>query len=268
VARRSRKRSCDIMTDSSSCARSSPARPQLGLFVRSLSIRRSAAATRSHARSQSAMVYCRGFGRVRFLRGAFAAILAPRMNPIASTTASEIANSSLMLLNTPIVRFGLPSTSFPRRLQSVSAQLVPGPPVQQESLGTMWVNRPCVTNLITTLRLRSCIINGELSRVTETVCATAPPTTSSIRTCRDALRRSAKAVWLLPTRRISLSILLSFLRDAFFGQPAKCGVAHTSLPICSSKVRHSDFVPLGATWHRNQNELGSQLPSGWFLRWR
>src|SRR5262249_54736160 len=40
------------------------------MFVRSLSIRRSAAATRSRARSQSAMVYCRGFGRMRFLRGA------------------------------------------------------------------------------------------------------------------------------------------------------------------------------------------------------
>src|SRR5215831_4625617 len=64
------------MTDSSSCARSSPARPRLGLFVRSLSIRRSAAATRSRARSKSAMVYCRGFGRVRFLRGPFAALLA------------------------------------------------------------------------------------------------------------------------------------------------------------------------------------------------
>ena len=75
-SRRPRKRSCDSMTDSSSCARSSPARPRLGLFVRSLSIRRSAAATRSRARSKSAMVYCRGFGRVRFLRGPFAALLA------------------------------------------------------------------------------------------------------------------------------------------------------------------------------------------------
>ena len=42
LPRRPRKRSCDSMTDSSSCARSSPARPRLGLFVRSLS-RRSAA---------------------------------------------------------------------------------------------------------------------------------------------------------------------------------------------------------------------------------
>ena len=48
------------MTDSSSCARSNPARPLLGLLLRSLSIRRSAAATRSRARSRSAMVYCRG----------------------------------------------------------------------------------------------------------------------------------------------------------------------------------------------------------------
>ena len=70
------KRSCDSMMCSSSCARSSPARPRLGLFVRSLSIRRSAAATRSRARSKSAMVYCRGFGRVRFLRGPLATLLA------------------------------------------------------------------------------------------------------------------------------------------------------------------------------------------------
>jgi hypothetical protein len=47
LPRSPRKRSCDSMTDSSSCARSSPARPRLGLFVRSLSIRRSAAEGRS-----------------------------------------------------------------------------------------------------------------------------------------------------------------------------------------------------------------------------
>ena len=68
------KRSCDSMMCSSSCARSSPARPRLGLFVRSLSIRRSAASTRSRARSRSATVYCRGSGRVRFLRGPFDAL--------------------------------------------------------------------------------------------------------------------------------------------------------------------------------------------------
>ena len=44
-----------------------PARPLSGLLLRSLSIRRSAAATRSRARSRSATVYCRGSGRVRFL---------------------------------------------------------------------------------------------------------------------------------------------------------------------------------------------------------
>ena len=64
------------MTCSSSCARSNPARPLLGLFVRSLSIWRSAASTRSRARSRSATVYCRGSGRVRFLRGPFEAFLA------------------------------------------------------------------------------------------------------------------------------------------------------------------------------------------------
>jgi hypothetical protein len=75
-SRTPRKRSCDSMTDSSSCARSSPARPLLGLLLRSLSIRRSAAATRSRARSRSATVYYRGSARVRFLRAPFAALLA------------------------------------------------------------------------------------------------------------------------------------------------------------------------------------------------
>src|SRR5262249_18813200 len=48
------------MTCSSSCARSNPARPLSGLLVWSWSIRRSAASTRSRARSKSATVYCRG----------------------------------------------------------------------------------------------------------------------------------------------------------------------------------------------------------------
>ena len=64
------------MTASSSYARSNPACPLLGLLLRSLSIWRSAAATRSRARSRSATVYCRGFGRVGFLRGPCAALLA------------------------------------------------------------------------------------------------------------------------------------------------------------------------------------------------
>jgi hypothetical protein len=64
------------MMCSSSCARSNPARPLLGLLVWSLSIRRSAAATRSRARSKSATVYCRGPGRVRFPRRPFDALLA------------------------------------------------------------------------------------------------------------------------------------------------------------------------------------------------
>ena len=70
------KRSCDSMMCSSSCARSNPARPLLGLLVWSLSIRRSAAATRFRARSRSATVYCRGPGRVRFPRDPFDALLA------------------------------------------------------------------------------------------------------------------------------------------------------------------------------------------------
>jgi hypothetical protein len=74
-SRRPRERSCDSMTDSSSCALFNPARPLLELLIGSLSIRRSAAATRSRARSKSAMVYCRGSGRMRFFRGRFAALL-------------------------------------------------------------------------------------------------------------------------------------------------------------------------------------------------
>ena len=69
----------------SSGARFNPARPLLELLMGSLSIRRSAAATRSRARSKSATVYCRGSGRVRFLRGRFAALL-PRMSCFAVAT--------------------------------------------------------------------------------------------------------------------------------------------------------------------------------------
>src|SRR5262249_39140701 len=75
-SRRPRKRNCDSMMCSSSCARSNPARPLLGLLLWSLSIRRSAAATRSRARSKSATVYCRGPGRVRFPRCPFDALRA------------------------------------------------------------------------------------------------------------------------------------------------------------------------------------------------
>src|SRR2546421_8035739 len=66
---RPRTRSCDSMSDNSSRARSSPALPLLGLFEWSLSTRRSAASTRSRARSRSIKVYWRGSGRVRFFRG-------------------------------------------------------------------------------------------------------------------------------------------------------------------------------------------------------
>jgi hypothetical protein len=50
-----------------------PLQPRL--LVWSLSIRRPAVSTRSRARSKSAMVYCRGSGRVRFPRGPFDALL-------------------------------------------------------------------------------------------------------------------------------------------------------------------------------------------------
>jgi len=74
-SRRPRKRNCDSMMCTSSCARFNPARLLSGLLVCSLSIRRSAASTRSRARSKSATVYCRGPGRVRFPRRPFDALL-------------------------------------------------------------------------------------------------------------------------------------------------------------------------------------------------
>jgi len=74
--RRPRNRSCDSITDNSSCARFKPARALSELRLRSLSIRRSAAATRSRARSKSATVYCGGSRRVRFFLGPFVTLLA------------------------------------------------------------------------------------------------------------------------------------------------------------------------------------------------
>ena len=71
--------SCDSISDNSSRARSRPALPLLGLFERSLSTRRSAASTRSRARSRSIKVYWRGSGRVRFFRGDTRAPNARRM---------------------------------------------------------------------------------------------------------------------------------------------------------------------------------------------
>jgi hypothetical protein len=49
---------------------------------------------------------------------------------------------------------------------------------------------------------------------------------------------------------------------------AKCEVAHTIFPFSPSKVRHGDIylAPGGDTWHQNQNQLGSHMSSGWFLR--
>ena len=75
-SRRPRNRSCDSMMWSASCARFKPGRPLLEWPVYSLAIRRSAARTRSRARSKSVMLYCRGSGRVRFPRGPFAGLLA------------------------------------------------------------------------------------------------------------------------------------------------------------------------------------------------
>jgi hypothetical protein len=70
------KRNYDSITCSSNCARFNPARALLGLPVWSWSIRRSAAAIRSRARSRSATEYWRGSARVRFPRGPLDALLA------------------------------------------------------------------------------------------------------------------------------------------------------------------------------------------------
>jgi|SRR5215468_11005466 len=53
-----------------------------------------------------------------------------------------------------------------------------------------------------------------------------------------------------------------FWPPCIFWTPAKCEVAHTSLPFSPSKVSHSDIylAPGGGTWHQNQNQLGSYLP--------
>jgi len=61
----------------------------------------------------------------------------------------------------------------------------------------------------------------------------------------------------------------AFFRSlVFFGQPPKCDVAHTSLPLAPPKsdMATSIWWPGGDTWHRNQNQLGLHISSGWFLR--
>jgi hypothetical protein len=132
-SRRPRKRSRDSMTDSPSCARSNPARPLLGLLLRSLSIRRNAAATRSRARSRSATVYCRGSGRVRFLRGPFADLLA-RMAALSCFPVAIVASPIILAdpaNQTYSERLREPGRAIPwrcdrrrrsRRRQSVAAQ--------------------------------------------------------------------------------------------------------------------------------------------------
>src|SRR5262249_46441825 len=57
---------------------------------------------------------------------------------------------------------------------------------------------------------------------------------------------------------------------AFFGQSAKCEVAHTSFRLAPLKsgMATSVWWPGGDTWHQNQNQLGSHMSSGYFLRYR
>jgi hypothetical protein len=111
---RQRKRSCNSTTDSSRCARFNPARPLLGWLVQSLSIRRSAAATRSRARSKSATVYCRGSSRLRFLRGPFAAFLA------GITATSSFPVAIVPLCGYSAASAAMPCVSFGFRTQASS----------------------------------------------------------------------------------------------------------------------------------------------------
>jgi hypothetical protein len=52
-------------------------------------------------------------------------------------------------------------------------------------------------------------------------------------------------------------------RCIFWTIRAKCEVAHTSPRL--ARVPGGVPVPGGRPWHQNQNQLGSYLPSGWFL---
>src|SRR6516225_7893313 len=55
-----------------------------------------------------------------------------------------------------------------------------------------------------------------------------------------------------------------FGQVAFFGQPAKCEVAHTSFRLAPLKsgMATSIWRQEGTPWHQNQNQLGSHLSSG------
>src|SRR5262249_37272453 len=68
-------------------------------------------------------------------------------------------------------------------------------------------------------------------------------------------RRSDRA-YARPTTQPVEGAAFSAPTFAFFGQPAKCEVAHKSLPIRPSKVGHGDIylAPGGDTWHQNQNQ--------------
>ena len=72
-----------------------PRVPRWDRLLRSLSIRRSAAATRPRARSRSATVYCRGSGRVRSLRGPFADLLA-RMAALSCFPVAIVASPIIL----------------------------------------------------------------------------------------------------------------------------------------------------------------------------
>jgi hypothetical protein len=74
--------------------------------------------------------------------------------------------------------------------------------------------------------------------------------------------RTASGTAWQTTEGTAREIALISYRSAVL--PAKCEVAHTSLPIRHSKVPHSDIYSgrQEGTWHRKQNQLGSFLPSG------
>jgi hypothetical protein len=96
VAEEAAQSSCDSMTDSSSCARSSPARPLLALLLRSFSIRRSAAATR-HAEPHALGRVCGifGFGGIRAATARLMHSIGMRLHARKSRASSSVTECAL-----------------------------------------------------------------------------------------------------------------------------------------------------------------------------
>ena len=85
----------------------------------------------------------------------------------------------------------------------------------------------------------------------------------------DKSRRTAGVLRLVVGGARSRRVRQAALAQVRDYVPAKCEAARTSLPIRPSKVWHDDIylAPGGDTWLQNQNQLGSHMSSGWFLRY-